>query len=104
MPKMREILLNLEKFKYSSSIDLNMGYYHICLIKKDSSLCTIIIQWIKYRYKGLTMGVSNTPDIFQEKMNKMFRGFEFIRVYIDDLLIMTKGDWSNHLDKMELTL
>ena len=34
----------------------------------------------------------------------MFRGFEFIWEYIDDLLIITKGDWSDHLEKLELTL
>ena len=49
------------------------------------------------------MGVSNSPDTFQEKMDKMFRGFEFIRAYIDDMLIITKGDWSNHLEKLEQT-
>ena len=37
-------------------------------------------------------------------MNKIFLGFEFIRAYIDDLLIITNGDWSDHLEKMELTL
>ena len=50
------------------------------------------------------MGFSNFPDIFQEKMNEMFRGFEFIWSCIDDPLITTKGDWYNNLDKLELTL
>ena len=104
MQKIRENLLNLEGFKYASSLYLNMGYYHICLSKQSSNLCTIILPWGKYRYKRLTMGVSNSPDIFQEKMNKMFRGFEFIRAYIDDLLIIAKSDWSDHLEKLELTL
>ena len=47
------------------------------------------------------MGICNSPDICQEKMKEMFRGFEFIRAYIDDLLIITKGDWSDHLNKLE---
>ena len=50
------------------------------------------------------MGVSDSPDIFQEKMNKIFRRFEFIRVYINDLLVIIKVDWSNQLEKLELTL
>ena len=33
----------------------------------------------KYRYKHLTMRVANSPDIFQQKMNDLFHGFEFIR-------------------------
>ena len=34
----------------------------------------------------------------------MFCGFEFIQACIDDLLIITRCDWSNHLEKLELTL
>ena len=31
----------------------------------------------------------------------MFRGFEFILMYIDDLLMINKSDWSNQLEKLE---
>ena len=58
----------------------------------------------KYRYKNLPMGVANSPDIFQQKINDLFRGFEFIRAYIDDILILTKGDWTDHIHKLELSL
>ena len=37
-------------------------------------------------------------------MKKKFRGFEFIRAYIDELLIITRGDWSDNLEKLELNL
>ena len=51
----------------------------------------------KYRYKRLQMGVSNSPDIFQHKMTDLFRGFEFIGAYMDDMLILTKGYWTDHV-------
>ena len=98
------MILNLEGFKYATSLDLNMGYYHIRIIKQARNICMINLPWEKYRYKRLPTGISNSLDIIQEKMNEIFRGFEFIRAYIDDLLIITKGDWSNHLEKLELTL
>ena len=99
MPKINEMLLKLEGFQYAPSLDLNMGYYHIQLRKTTSDLCTIIIPWGKYRYKRLTMGVANSPDIFQQKMNDLFHGFEFIRAYIDDMLILTKGYCTDHIQK-----
>ena len=43
MPKIREILLNLEVFQYAISLDLNMGYDHIRLSEEASNLCTIIL-------------------------------------------------------------
>ena len=60
--------------------------------------------WGKYRYKRLPMGVANSPDIFQQKMNDLFHGFEFIRAYIEDVLILTKVDWTDHVHNLELTL
>ena len=32
MPKIQEMLINLEGFKYATSLDFNMGYYHIRII------------------------------------------------------------------------
>ena len=50
------------------------------------------------------MGIYNYPDIFQQKMNDLFHGFEFIRMYIDENLILTTGDWTDHVHSLELNL
>ena len=97
MPKIRENLLNLEVFQYATSVYLNMSYYFISLREQARNLRTIIPPSGEYRYKRLTMGVSTPQEIFQEKMNEMFSGFGFIQAHIYDMLIVTKGDWSNHL-------
>ena len=47
--------------------------------------------WREYHYKRLPMEMYDSPKIFQHKMNYLFHGFEFIRAYIYDLLILTKG-------------
>ena len=52
----------------------------------------------------LPMGLCNSPDIFQEKMSELFEGLEFVRTYIDDLLCLTKGDFDDHLEKLERIL
>ena len=36
-------------------------------------------------------------------MNDLFHGFEFIRGYIDNLLILIKGYRKDHIQKLELT-
>ena len=100
MPKINEMLLKLKGFQYAKSLDLNIGYYHIQLIENTSNLCTIILLWGKYRYKRLPIGVANSPEIYQQKMNDLFHGFEFIHAYLDYLLILTKGDWIDHIHKL----
>ena len=41
IPKIQDLLLKLEGFKYASSLDLNMGYYHIKLCPLSKKLCVI---------------------------------------------------------------
>ena len=47
------------------------------------------------------MGLCNSPNIFQEKMSEIFVGLDTVRVYIDDLLHVTKGSWTEHLTVIE---
>jgi hypothetical protein len=95
------MLLKLEGFKYATSLDLNMGYYHIELSPESKELCTIVLPFGKFEYQRLPMGLCNSPDIFQEKMSELFEGFDFVRAYIDDLLAITNGSFDDHLDKLE---
>ena len=37
-------------------------------------------------------------------MNNLFNGFEFISAYIDNLLILTQGDWTDNAHNIKLTL
>ena len=47
------------------------------------------------------MGLCNSPDIFQENMYQFFVGIDTVRVYINDLLHVTKGSWTEHLTFLE---
>ena len=81
-----------------------MGFYHIELTPNLSALCTIVLPWGKYEYLKLPMGLSNSPDVFQEKMGDLFADLENVRAYIDDLLVLTKGSWEDHLAKLNEVL
>ena len=104
IPNIQDMLLNLEGFRYATSLDLNMGYYHLELDDKAKELCTIVLPFGKFEYQRTPMGLCNSPDIFQEKMNELFMGLDFARAYIDDLLCMTKGTFEDHLEKLERIL
>ena len=104
IPKIQDMLQKLEGFMYASSLDLNMGYYHIELTSNASRYCTIVLPWGKYEYLRLPMGLCNSPDIFQERMGELFAGLDFARAYIDDLLVLSTGNFEDHLDKLEQVL
>jgi hypothetical protein len=52
----------------------------------------------------LPMGLCNSPDIFQEKMFKLFDGLEFVRTNINGLLCLTKGSFKDPLEKLKRVL
>ena len=47
------------------------------------------------------MGLSDSPDIFQDYMANLVRDLEYARAYLDDLLCLACGTFNNHLDKLE---
>jgi transposase InsO family protein len=104
IPKIQDLLLKLEGFQYATSLDLNMGYYHIELSPRSKTYCTLVLPWGKYECQRLPMGLCNSPDIFQEKMNTLMGDLEYVRAYIDDILCLTSGDFEDHLDKLDEVL
>ena len=76
--------------------------YHIKKSSDSTRLCTIVLPWGKYEYQKLPMGLSNSPDIFQEKMSSLMGDLEYVRTYIDDLLVTTKSDWQDHLQHLDV--
>ena len=101
LPNIKDLLYKLENFTYGTTLDLNMGYYHIELDLQSQQLCAIILPWGKYEYQRLPMGLCNSPDIFQEKVNTLFQELEWVRAYIDDVLCISTKTWDDHLDKLE---
>ena len=48
-------------------------------------LFDIVLPWGKYEYQKLPVGLCNSPDIFEKRMNELFNDLEYDRTYIDDL-------------------
>ena len=53
-----------------------------------------------YEWNVLPFGLKNAPQIFQRKMDNIFKDYDFIHVYVDDMLISskTKEQHLKHLD------
>jgi hypothetical protein len=104
MPKIQDLLHKLEGFMHATSLDLNMGYYHIKLNPDAQKYCTIITQWGCLSYLRLPMRISSSADKFQERMTELMRGLVFVRVCIDDVLLVSKTTFLNHLFKLDEVL
>jgi RNase H-like domain found in reverse transcriptase/Reverse transcriptase (RNA-dependent DNA polymerase)/Integrase zinc binding domain len=104
LPKISDILQRLAGFTYATAIDLSMGYYHIPLDEESQKLCTTILPWGKYQYQRLPMGVKCGPDVFQAIVTDIFHDLEYVRSYIDDILITSSGSFEEHMHKLDIVL
>jgi hypothetical protein len=102
--KISTILQELEGFTYATALDLNMGYYTIRLDPTASKMWTIIFSWGKYSYKRLPMGFGGSADIFQAQLMDLMASLEFVQVYMDVLLIITRQTLDEQLQTMETVL
>ena len=48
------------------------------------------------------MSIAGSPDIFQEKMTNLMEELEYVRTYIDDLLVIANSMFDDHLQKVEV--
>jgi hypothetical protein len=47
------------------------------------------------------MGFAGLADIFQAEMGNLMATLEYVRGYIDNILVITKGSLDDHLDKLK---
>ena len=47
------------------------------------------------------MGMCNSPEIHQEKISELFEGFDRVRAYVSNILVITKYDLTDHLKALE---
>jgi hypothetical protein len=74
-----------------------MGYYTIKLDSDAQKLCTIVTPFGKYQYLRFPMGISFSPDIFQENMSDLMQHLNFVRTYLDAILVISCSTFEDHL-------
>ena len=94
IPKISEIMDQLVKAKYFTSIDLGSAYHQIKMDKDSQQYTAFATQWGFYEYTVMAMGLTNACATFQRCMSKVLDGFldKFALVYLDDILIYSENE------------
>ncbi len=50
------------------------------------------------------MVIAGSPDIFQAKMSELMVALEYVHMYLDDLLCITRASLDDHLQKLRQVL
>jgi Reverse transcriptase (RNA-dependent DNA polymerase) len=50
------------------------------------------------------MDINIAPDVFPNDMSRLTQDLEYGKAYLDDLLMLTNSNFSDHLTKLEMVL
>ena len=66
----------------------------------DVEKTTFVTPFGLYKFLVMPFGLSYAPATFQRLMNRVLQEFlgDFMAVYLDDIIIFTKGTFEQHMD------
>ena len=82
-----EVLPHLHGKKYFSVADTKKGYWHVELDHESSMLCTFNTPFGRYRFKRLPFGIRVSQDVFQKKLDEIYKGIDNVTNIADDIIV-----------------
>ena len=93
MKTLEEIIVMLKGYMYFAVFDSTKSFFHVPLDHESKQLTAMLTPIGIYLYNVLTMGLSNTTDIFKKYMQNIVDGLEGVVDIADDVLVFaTKYD------------
>ncbi|XP_026330562.1 uncharacterized protein K02A2.6-like, partial [Hyposmocoma kahamanoa] len=102
LPKIEDVLVNLNGNQYFSKIDLSQAYNQVEL---DESKRYTVINTHRglFRYNRLVYGLASSVGIFQRIMTELLKGIPNVQVFLDDVIIGGKSE-NEHIHALEMVL
>ena len=105
LPLISQLIDKLKGSQYFTKIDLCWGYNNVRIKEGDEWKATFICHRGSYKPTVMFFGLCNSPATFQTMMNEIFADMEdVVVVYIDDIMIFTKGSLAEHQAKVKEVL
>ena len=87
-----EILPSLHNKNYFSVVDTTKGYWHVELDHESSLLCTFNTLVGRYRFKRLPFGIVVSQDIFQRKLDDIYKNIPNVTGIADDIIVFGSAE------------
>ncbi|KAF9760626.1 Retrovirus-related Pol polyprotein from transposon [Nosema granulosis] len=101
-PSIQNSLTELKGSEIFSQLDLNMGYYQIQVDEQSIAKTAFVLPFGQYEFLRMPFGLSNAPREFQRIMNEKLADLNFVKVFVDDILIYSRSaeEHANHIEQV----
>ena len=109
LPRMDDLLKQLGRCKFFSTLDLAAGYWQIKMHPESREKTAFATAQGLFEFQVMPFGLTNAPAVFQRLMQRVLMGVnppqgpDFVSVYIDDILIFSESI-EDHLQHLQLVL
>jgi hypothetical protein len=105
LPKIEDLLNQLDGSKYFAKLDLAAGYWQVKMKEEDKPKTAFCIPTGLYQFLIMPFGLVNAPPTFQRLMNRVLGNLlgKIAIVYIDDILIFGRTP-EELLDNLRMVL
>lgn len=102
MPQIEEILDNLGKSVYFSTLDLKSGFHQIPMDEKSQEKTAFSTDKGHFEFTRMPFGLKNGPATFQRAMNNVLNGLigKICHVYLDDIIIVGEN-LEQHINNLD---
>lgn len=90
LPTIENVCSQLKGAKIFSTLDATSGYWQVLLDEYSSKLCTFNTPFGRYCCLRLPFRISSAPEVFQNRMIKIFGDILGVIIFVDNILIFAK--------------
>ncbi|GJS70422.1 putative reverse transcriptase domain-containing protein [Tanacetum coccineum] len=93
LPRIDDLLDQLQVSRYFSKIDLRSSYYQLRLHEEDIPKTAFRTRYGHYKFTVMPFGLTNAPAVFMDWKNRVCKPYldKFFILFIDDILIYSKS-------------
>ena len=102
IPHIQDFPAALSGARLFSKIDLIKGYHQIPVAEEDIPKTAVITPFGLFEFLRMPFGLKNAAQTFQRLMDTVCQSFDFVFVYLDDVLVASKTqeEYVEHLRKV----